>query len=57
MKSFCTLGDAAGGFLMSAPPRSVLTAILWLGARTHPAVSMMLILVFLAAWIKGASDG
>ncbi|CUH52069.1 hypothetical protein [Shimia marina] len=57
MKSFRTLGDAAGGFLMSAPPRSVLTAILWLGARTHPAISMMLILVFLSAWIKGASDG
>ncbi|SMP28250.1 hypothetical protein SAMN06265373_1067 [Shimia sagamensis] len=57
MKSFRTLGDTAGGFLMSAPPRSVLTAILWLGARTHPTVSMALMLVFLAAWIRGARDG
>ncbi len=57
MKSLRALGETTGGFLLNAPPRSVLTAILWLGSRTHPTVSVALMLVSLAAWIRGAKDG
>jgi hypothetical protein len=40
MKTLRTLGGLAGGFLVSLPPRAVLTTLVWLAARSHPAVAV-----------------
>lgn len=50
MNTLCTLGRLAGGFIMSRPPKAVLTTLLWLGPRTHPVVTVLVTLAMLAAW-------
>ena len=42
MKTLRTLGGLAGGFLVSPPPGAVLTTLVWLAARSHPAVAVIL---------------
>lgn len=50
MKTFCTLGRMAGGFLMSPPARAAITTLMWLGARSHPAITLLVALALMAAW-------
>lgn len=50
MKTLCALGSLAGGFLMSPPPRAAVTTLIWLGARSHPVVTVLITLVLFAAW-------
>ncbi len=39
MKYLSALGVLVGGFLLHPPPRAVLTTMLWVVSRSHPAVS------------------
>ena len=42
MKTLCTLGGLAGGFLVFPPPPGpVLTTLVWLAARSHPAIAVI----------------
>ncbi|GAA6208539.1 hypothetical protein NBRC116601_18320 [Cognatishimia sp. WU-CL00825] len=45
-----------GRFLSRTPPKSVLTTMLWIGSRSHPAVTTLVTLVVLVSWIRGARD-
>ena len=40
MKTLRTLGGLAGGFLFSLPPGAVLTTLVWLAARSYPAIAV-----------------
>jgi len=50
MRILTTLGVLAGGFFMSPPPKSVVLALLWLGARSHPAVTVVAVVAVALAW-------
>ncbi len=50
MKYLSTLGVLAGAFLMTPPPRAVLTTVLWVVSRSHPAVSALVLLAIVSAW-------
>jgi cytochrome c-type biogenesis protein CcmH/NrfF len=50
MKTLATLGRMTGGFLLNPPPRAAVTTLLWLGSRSHPAVTVLVTLAMLAAW-------
>jgi cytochrome c-type biogenesis protein CcmH/NrfF len=56
MSSLRTLGGIAGGFLLKTPPKSVLTTLLWIGSRSHPAVATLAVVIVLASWIGGHGD-
>lgn len=49
MRILTTLGALAGGFFMS--PSSVVLALLWLGARSHPAVTVVAVVAVALAWM------
>lgn len=57
MNSLRTLGGLAGGFLMNSPPKSVLTAALWVGARSHPAVTIIMLVIIASASVRRPGDG
>ena len=50
MRILTTLGVLAGGFFMSPPPKSVIVTLLWLGARAHPAVTVVAVVVVALTW-------
>lgn len=50
MNTLRTLGGFAGGFLLSPPPRSVFATLVWLGARSHPAITVLFAFAVLVAW-------
>jgi len=50
MRILSTLGVLAGGFLLCPPPKSVLTALVWLAARSHPVLTFVVILAVVMAW-------
>lgn len=50
MKTLSSLGRMAGGFLMSPPPKAAITTLIWLGARSHPIVTLLVTLALLSAW-------
>ena len=50
MKYLSALGVIAGGFLVSPPPKAVLTTVLWVISRSHPAVSALVLLAVVSAW-------
>ena len=50
MKTLRTLGGLAGGFLVSLPPGAVLTTLVWLAARSHPAIAVIFAVAVLIAW-------
>ncbi len=45
-----------GRFLSRTPPKSVLTTLLWVGSRSHPAVAALVTAIVLVSWIRGARD-
>jgi len=49
---FTALGALAGGFLLSPPPKAVLSTLVWLGQRSHPVVTLAATVAILAAWRK-----
>jgi hypothetical protein len=55
MKVLSTLGVIAGGFLVSPPPKAVLTTVVWVVSRSHPAVSALVLLAVISAW-RSADD-
>jgi len=50
MKILCALGTLAGGFLFAPPPKALFVTLVWLGARSHPVVTLMVTIALLAAW-------
>lgn len=50
MRILSALGGLAGGFLLFPPPKSVVLALLWLGARSHPAVTALAVVAVALAW-------
>lgn len=50
MRILTALGVLAGGFLLSPPPKSVVLALLWLGARAHPAITVVAVVAVALAW-------
>ncbi len=44
MKYLSALGVLVGGFLLHPPPKAVLTTMIWVVSRSHPAVSALVLL-------------
>ena len=53
MKYLSALGVLAGGFLLAPPPKAVLTTTVWVVSRSHPVVSVLVLLAVITAWKKG----
>ncbi len=49
MKLLSALGVLAGGFLISPPPKAVLSTMLWLVSRSHPVIAAVVLLVLVRA--------
>lgn len=49
MKYLSVLGVIAGGFLLTPPPKAVLTTALWVASRSHPAVAALVLLAVVYA--------
>lgn len=56
MKYLSALGVLAGGFLLAPPPKAVLTTTVWVVSRSHPVVSVLVLLAVITAWKKGDRD-
>lgn len=52
MRIISALGVLAGGFLLSPPPKAVLSTLFWLAQRSHPVVTLIVTVAILAAWRK-----
>ena len=55
MKTLAALGVLAGGFLFAPAPKAILTTVLWVASRTHPAVGALVLLTLVATW-RGKDD-
>ncbi len=53
MRYLSTLGVIAGGFLLTPPPKAVLSTVIWVVARSHPVVSALVVLAIVSAWRTG----
>ena len=56
MKTLAALGVLAGGFLFAPTPKAIVTTILWVASRTHPAVGALVLLTLVATWGRGKDD-
>ncbi len=50
MKTLSALGVLAGGFLFAPTPKAIVTTVLWVASRTHPAVGAIVLLTLVATW-------
>lgn len=50
MRYLSALGVIAGGFLSSPPPKAVVATVIWVVARSHPAVSALVVVAVVSAW-------
>lgn len=50
MKTLSALGVLAGGFLIQPTPRAVVTTLLWVASRSHPAVAALVLVLVVATW-------
>lgn len=50
MKTLSALGVLAGGFLFTSTPKAIVTTVLWVASRTHPAVGALVLLTLVARW-------
>ena len=50
MKTLAALGVLAGGFLFTPTPKAIVTTVLWVASRTHPAVGALVLLTLVATW-------
>ena len=55
MKTLAALGVLAGGFLFAPAPKAIVTTVLWVASRTHPAVGALVPLTLVATW-RGDDD-
>ena len=55
MKTLATLGVLAGGFLFAPTPKAIVTTVLWVASRTHPAIGALVLLTLVATW-RGKDD-
>jgi hypothetical protein len=56
MKTLAALGVLAGGFLFAPGPKAIVTTVLWVASRTHPAVGAIVLLTLVATWGRGNDD-
>lgn len=50
MKTLSAPGVLAGGFLFAPTTKAVITTVLWVASRSHPAVSALVLLTVVATW-------
>ncbi|MDU9004283.1 hypothetical protein [Sedimentitalea todarodis] len=50
MRYLSALGVIAGGFLLTPPPKAVLTTVIWVVVRSHPLVSALVVVAVVSAW-------
>ena len=55
MKTLAALGVLAGGFLFTPTPKAIVTTILWVASRTHPAIGALVLLTLVVTW-RGDDD-
>lgn len=55
MKTLAALGVLAGGFLFTPTPKAIITTVLWVASRAHPAVGAIVLLTLVATW-RGNDD-
>lgn len=55
MKTLAALGVLAGGFLFTPTSKAIVTTVLWVASRTHPAVGALVLLTLVATW-RGNDD-
>jgi hypothetical protein len=55
MKTLSALGVLAGGFLIAPAPKAIVTTVLWVASRTHPAIGALVLLTLVATW-RGDDD-
>lgn len=55
MKTLSALGVLAGGVLFAPGPKAIVTTVLWVASRTHPAVGALVLLTLVATW-RGDDD-
>lgn len=53
MKYLSALGVLVGGFLLSPPPKAVLSTVVWVIARSHPVVAALVVVAIVTAWRTG----
>lgn len=56
MKYISALGVIAGGFLLTPPPKAALSTIIWVVSRSHPVVSVCVLLALVSTWKNGERD-
>ena len=52
MNLLCTLGTLAGGFFVSPPPRAAFVTLMWIGSRSHPVLTALMVLAIALAWSR-----
>jgi hypothetical protein len=55
MKNLIALGVLVGGFLFAPTPKAIVTMVLWVASRTHPAIGALVLLTLVATW-RGKDD-
>ena len=55
MKTLSALSVLAGGFLFTPAPKAIVTTVLWVASRTHPAIGAVVLLTLVATW-RGKDD-
>ena len=55
MKMLAALGVLAGGLLLTPTPKAIVTTVLWVASRTHPAIGALVLLTLVATW-RGKDD-
>jgi hypothetical protein len=56
MKTLSALGVLAGGFLFAPAPKAIVTTVLWVASRTHPAIGALVLLTLVVTWRRGGDD-
>jgi hypothetical protein len=56
MKTLSVLGVLVGGFLFAPTPKAIVTTVLWVASRTHPAVGALVLMTLVATWGRGNDD-
>lgn len=55
MNTLSALGVLAGGFLFAPAPKAIVTTVLWVASRTHPAIGALVLLTLVVTW-RGDDD-
>jgi len=52
MNTLKSLRSLVGEILKNPPPKAVLTTLLWLASRSHPAVAALIVIAVAYAWSR-----